>query len=113
MDLAHYKKIITTENEKLIAEISYYKKEDPYLDQNRSPETYDDSVTEIEGHDRITATKSELEISLKDAEAALERIEAGTFGNCLNCGQKISAERLEVMPTASFCTSCQEMKKRA
>lgn len=113
MDLGHFKKILEAEKEKLSKEIGYYKNEDPYLDKYRSTETFDDSVTEIEGHDRIAATKTELEVSFKDTDAALKRIADGTFGKCLNCGQEISPERLEAMPTAQFCASCQAKKKRA
>ncbi len=113
MDLTPYKKLLEDEIEKLTQEISFYKQEDPYLDKNRSSQTFDDSITEIEGHDRIAATKSDLEVSLKDAKAALARIENNTFGVCLNCGQKISPERLSAIPTAAFCTSCQSKKKGA
>lgn len=113
MDLIFYKKLLEEELEKLVKEISFYKQEDPYLDKNRSSQTFDDSITEIEGHDRIAATRFELEISLKDTQAALKRIENNTFGVCLNCTQKISEERLNAMPTASFCTGCQGRKKGA
>lgn len=113
MDANHFKKILEVEKEKLNKEIGFYKNEDPYLDKYRSTETFDDSVTEIEGHDRIAATKTELEVSLKDTNEALKRIEDGKFGKCLNCGQEISPERLEAIPTASYCTSCQAKKNRA
>jgi RNA polymerase-binding transcription factor DksA len=37
---------------------------------------------------------------------ALHRIEQGTFGRCENCGQGISAERLEALPYARYCVRC-------
>ena len=39
-------------------------------------------------------------------EAALERIEDGTYGVCATCGQDISEERLDVVPFTPFCRSC-------
>lgn len=113
MDTNHYKKILTAEKEKLIKEIGFYKKEDPYLNNYRGSETFDDAITDNEGHDRLTATESELARLLKDTERALARIENGTYGICADCGQSISPERLAVMPTASLCASCQEKKKGA
>lgn len=113
MDHNHYKKTLSEEKEKLIREIGFYKKEDPYLNNYRGSETFDDAITDNEGHDRVVATKLELESLLTDVEAALDRIENGTYGVCLNCHQEISPERLEAMPTASLCTSCQGKKKRA
>jgi RNA polymerase-binding transcription factor DksA len=43
---------------------------------------------------------------LQAVEAALARIEDGTYGICANCGNEISAERLEVVPEAVVCAKC-------
>lgn len=39
-------------------------------------------------------------------DAALARVEAGTFGTCVRCGEPISEERLDVVPHTPFCKSC-------
>jgi DnaK suppressor protein len=39
--------------------------------------------------------------------AALGRLADGTFGACLRCGQPIAPERLEALPWAAYCISCQ------
>ena len=49
---------------------------------------------------------------LKKLDAALERIEAGTFGECLECGGDISDERLKARPTANLCIDCKENEER-
>ena len=41
-------------------------------------------------------------------EAALERIEAGRYGLCLNCSGRISLTRLEADPAETVCESCDE-----
>jgi len=43
-----------------------------------------------------------------EVRAALERIDAGSFGQCENCGQPISNDRLEAIPYARFCIRCAE-----
>jgi DnaK suppressor protein len=40
-------------------------------------------------------------------EAALARLEAGTYGECLNCHESINPERLEAIPWAAYCIDCQ------
>jgi len=42
-----------------------------------------------------------------EVNAALERIEAGAFGICENCGRSISRERLDAVPYAALCQECQ------
>jgi RNA polymerase-binding transcription factor DksA len=49
--------------------------------------------------------------SLEDIRAALDRIEEGTFGRCLGCDGQIPWARLEVMPAASYCVSCQQARE--
>lgn len=44
-----------------------------------------------------------LRDQLEDVEGALERIEAGTYGTCQECGAQISEARLEAMPATPFC----------
>src|SRR6185312_701020 len=42
-------------------------------------------------------------------EGALARIENGTFGDCLSCGQEISIKRLNAVPWSRYCITCQEL----
>ena len=45
-------------------------------------------------------------------DAALQRIEAGTYGKCVNCGAQIPEERLEAMPWATLCIDCKRKEER-
>ena len=45
---------------------------------------------------------------LAQVEAALERLDRGEYGVCQACGRPIEAERLEALPAAERCRSCQE-----
>lgn len=43
---------------------------------------------------------------LADLDAALERLDVGTYGTCERCGLPIPAERLAVRPSARTCVNC-------
>ena len=45
---------------------------------------------------------------LRDVAAALERIERGTYGECVDCGEDIAPARLAAQPWAARCIPCQE-----
>jgi DnaK suppressor protein len=45
-------------------------------------------------------------------DAALARIDAGTYGICVNCGAQIAPERLEAMPWATLCIDCKRKEER-
>jgi DnaK suppressor protein len=45
---------------------------------------------------------------LRDARAALRRIEEGGFGTCQECDEDIHPKRLAAVPWATFCIRCQE-----
>lgn len=49
---------------------------------------------------------------LAQVEAALARIDAGSFGDCVDCGEPIAASRLAVMPAAECCAACQAQRER-
>jgi RNA polymerase-binding transcription factor DksA len=46
----------------------------------------------------------------EQVRAALRRLESGTYGKCLACGEAISAERLEALPYVSLCTPCADTR---
>jgi DnaK suppressor protein len=45
---------------------------------------------------------------LRDARAAISRIEGGSFGTCQECDKDIHPKRLAAVPWATFCIRCQE-----
>src|SRR5712691_11148884 len=67
------------------------------------------------GDESLAIQLSDLNISsaekqvteLRQVEAALQRIDEGTYGKCIDCGGDIPVQRLEVYPTAERCTYCQ------
>lgn len=43
---------------------------------------------------------------LRDVDAALSRIDEGTYAVCVTCGKSIEEERLELLPATTVCASC-------
>ena len=53
-----------------------------------------------------------LDENRQQAERASSRRATGEYGVCEDCGQKISAERLEFLPEATRCVACQTRQER-
>jgi RNA polymerase-binding transcription factor DksA len=47
------------------------------------------------------------EAAMSEIDAALQRLEEGSYGFCEGCAEQIRWERLEVLPTSRLCTPCQ------
>lgn len=48
---------------------------------------------------------------LEDMDAAIRKLEEGTYGICEDCGSEIGDDRLKVVPPTSFCIKCQAKKE--
>ena len=49
---------------------------------------------------------------LEQVQAALQRLDNGTYGFCQRCGKPIDARRLEALPYAEYDLECQEIVER-
>jgi DnaK suppressor protein len=49
---------------------------------------------------------------LAQAQRALARIDAGTYGSCESCGEPIGKARLQAFPRATLCVSCKQREER-
>jgi RNA polymerase-binding transcription factor len=84
-----------------------------------SDETIDESAQDMA--DRATsAYTKEFAYSLSEADRktlvlideALGRLDAGTYGTCVHCGQPVQEKRLEAVPWARHCLDCQELQDK-
>lgn len=75
------------------------------LDQPHSPDWEEDAVERED--DEVLEDLGQAGLAeIERIDAALARIEAGTYGICATCGEPIAPERLDVMPDTPFCRNC-------
>jgi DnaK suppressor protein len=67
-----------------------------------------DSGSNLADADREEAGLEVLRGQLERVRAALARLDAGTYGRCVDCGRELPDERLEVRPEAERCVDCQQ-----
>jgi DnaK suppressor protein len=84
-----------------------------------SDETVDESAQDMA--DRATsAYTKEFAYSLSEndrktlllIDEALGRLEDGTYGTCVHCGNPVQEKRLEAVPWARHCLDCQELQDK-
>lgn len=68
----------------------------------------DENVHERENYEVALAAAGSLEDQLVAVDAAMERIDRGTYGVCDNCDNEIPEARLEANPAATICIDCSE-----
>ncbi len=71
-----------------------------------------DTATETLEREIANTLEQHDERLLGAIDGALERIEDGTYGKCVNCGAQIPEERLEAMPWATLCIDCKRKEER-
>jgi RNA polymerase-binding protein DksA len=71
-----------------------------------------DTATETYDRELDYTLEENSEHVLADIDAALRRIEDGTYGICTSCGKRIAEERLEARPWATLCIDCQRERER-
>lgn len=67
-----------------------------------------DSGTNLADADREEASIEILHAQQERVQEALARVDAGTYGRCVDCGSELPDERLEARPEAARCVNCQQ-----
>ncbi|MCR9237704.1 MAG: TraR/DksA family transcriptional regulator [Alphaproteobacteria bacterium] len=102
METAKYKTRLLNRREELNTRLQTIEHD---LDQKKDPDVEERAV-EREGDEVMESLGQSGLLELKAIEAALSRIENGTFGICAQCEEPISEARLDVVPTAPLCRVC-------
>src|ERR671928_2105626 len=118
IDTDHFRELLLEERKRVVAAI-----DNLHTDHqgSMSEETGEDAV--YDNHLADTATETydrELDYTLEEnsehvlaeIDAALKRIEDGTYGVCTNCGKQIEPERLEYLPYATLCIDDKRREER-
>ena len=71
-----------------------------------------DVGTELFERERDLAIMERVDAELADVDAALARLDQGTYGTCEACGRAIPDARLEALPATRFCVDDQALAER-
>src|SRR5258705_13280059 len=81
------------------------------IDSGTNDEGFADSGQVTAERGEVDALLGSLRDTLMDLDAALAKLEAGTYGQCESCGDDIAEARLEAMPAARLCMSCASKRR--
>ncbi|MEO0383739.1 MAG: TraR/DksA family transcriptional regulator [Pseudomonadota bacterium] len=70
------------------------------------PADFEEAASDREGDEMLEELGSVGLVEVRMIEAALKRLDEGTYGACVSCGELISAERLEAVPHTPLCKTC-------
>ena len=117
LDTDRFRDALLEERQRVQAALDNLHEENP---GSITDETGEDAVFDNHLADTATVTYDrELDYTLEenaehvlaDIDAALQRIEDGSYGTCTNCGRQIAPERLEARPWATLCIDCQRQRE--
>jgi DnaK suppressor protein len=85
-------------------------REEPAVEDEQVDGPHDDvdESTELRDLNREDLVLEAAEDRRVEVQAALDRIDAGTYGSCIDCGKPIDPARLEYRPEAARCLPDQE-----
>jgi RNA polymerase-binding protein DksA len=118
IDVDRFREALVEERQRVEAAIQNLHDENPgTLAEDAGEETaYDnhlaDTATETYDRELDYTLEENSEHVLAEIEAALERVEEGTYGICANCGKPIAVDRLEALPWATLCIDCRRDRER-
>ncbi len=111
-DLKRYKEMLEEKRAQIITNAQSTLAEDMALDANDLPDEMDLASSEYLQSFTFRLRGREKAF-LEKIDRAIAKIADNTFGNCEECGEEISAKRLDARPETSLCIKCKEDQERA
>ena len=117
IDTERIRETLTQERKRIQAALDNLHEENP---GSITDETGEDAVYDNHLADTATVTydreldytlEENAEHMLAEIDAALQRIDDGSFGRCTNCNKEIAPARLEARPWATLCIDCQRSRE--
>jgi RNA polymerase-binding protein DksA len=113
VNVDRFRELLLEERQRVADAIQYLHDENSLSQDEEMPETGDADTGTVTFDREMEATLEENSSHvLAEIDAALVRIEEGTYGTCRSCGNTISEERLEAMPYAVLCIDCKRREER-
>ncbi|HET8912743.1 MAG TPA: TraR/DksA family transcriptional regulator [Ktedonobacteraceae bacterium] len=82
------------------------------IEAHDSPEDFEEAAIDSNESEDERLVRANEQSLLQEVQAALLRIQNGTYGKCLRCGKPIPEKRLEALPWAERDVECQEIVER-
>lgn len=102
MDYSHIKKSLDSKEHELQQRLAAVNKDL----QKAHSQDFAEQAVERENDEVLQALLAETQRELQQIHHALQRIDNGEYGNCLQCGSAISSQRLAALPEANTCIAC-------
>ena len=100
--LEEYQASIVNRRERLAKHVHH--REEPL------PQDFAEQAVEMENSETMVALEDELSEQEREVDRALARLDEGTYGTCIECGEDIAPERLEALPATALCFDCADAK---
>ncbi len=119
-DLEKYEKLLLAKRAEILGELGLLKKN--VLDTTTKDSSGDlsgysyhmaDQGTDAEEREKAFLLASKSGRLLYHIDEALRRIKDKSYGKCQECGEEISAARLEAVPHARLCINCKEKEEKS
>src|SRR2546423_13789164 len=78
------------------------------IEANEGPQDFEDIAVDFLETQQEQSLMVNEQALLTEVERALKRIEEGTYGRCVDCGQPIPEKRLQAIPWAARCVKDEE-----
>ncbi len=110
-DTTRFKKLLSQQRDELLGNAKRSLSGDIHVDPDDFPDEIDSASSEV--NLQFTGRLREREQGLiSKIDAALEKIEEGSFGECRLCGEDIGVKRLKARPVAELCIECKSEQEQ-
>jgi RNA polymerase-binding protein DksA len=114
VDVDRFREALLEERQRVQGARRYIREEHPRSDDEMPLGTHlaDDAALTFDQELDETLEENSSNV-LAEIDAALVRIDEGTFGTCATCGKEIPTARLEAVPWATLCIDCKRQEEAA
>jgi DnaK suppressor protein len=108
LDIGQLRKKLEAQRKEVLQFLRQLDEETRTLDLDEATQDPADRCVTSISKESLFEQSSQRRTILRLIEAALQRIEDGSFGTCAGCEYEIPARRLQALPWTQFCLRCQE-----
>ena len=120
LDVEHFRTLLLEKREAVTAALDNLQRENSRSLEEETGELVSGSADQHLADTATETVEREIGSTLEEhderllvaIDEALQRIEDGIYGKCVNCGAPIPEERLEAMPWATLCIECKRREER-